>query len=189
MLFCSSLLSLQLLFTTTGPYQLRTREGPPLIEASLGIPIQLQHVQFTGSPVFDENGVSSIPPRDPKSRWPENATYFGEASKSMDEVWHKLTKPFEFALSEAEAKSIWGDRYTTHRDPRDGRYMAGCLSQFTLSRLRSSSIRSAAVPFNAVPWQSPFRTLPGQPSSDNSMLWKHDHHTNIVQKRIGPWVY
>lgn len=87
--------------------------------------IPLVDIKFTGSPLFDANGVMQHKPYDKNTPWPENVPYFGQPSPEIDDNWQRLIGSRYFSLSEEEAKRVWPDKYKDYVDELEGGYTAG----------------------------------------------------------------
>jgi hypothetical protein len=113
--------------------------------------IQVEQVDFTGSPHFREDGSGYVPDEGNQPR------YVGEPNRAMDHAWALLTFgmnnpstlliPFVkfvfirsltvsigrfFLITEEEARDSWGEGYTEYWSPSHGGYVAGYLPQSTV---------------------------------------------------------
>jgi hypothetical protein len=80
--------------------------------------------RFTGTPRFEPNGTTWRT-SSPDAKWPENVTYAGTPSQAIDDAWDDLIGCRYVSLSENEARSTWGDKYTEYRDEGLGGWTAG----------------------------------------------------------------
>jgi hypothetical protein len=118
-LHCSlpSPFSLKLRYKIRNQYEV-TDEKP-------GIPkTPIVPVQFSGSPSFDSNGVESMVPESPP--------YTGYPSPEIDEAWEALNGGRYFAITEKEAKELWGKGYMEFADKIHGGFTTGYVHLFDM---------------------------------------------------------
>ncbi|KAL9053253.1 MAG: hypothetical protein Q9206_004002 [Seirophora lacunosa] len=70
--------------------------------------IQMQKVRYRGTPIFGDDGEEYV------EYLPGEKRYVGEPSDEIDEAWNELTKRRFFLLSETEAKTQFGSKYTRY---------------------------------------------------------------------------
>ncbi|KAI1842115.1 hypothetical protein JX266_011648 [Neoarthrinium moseri] len=66
--------------------------------------ITVEHIHFTGSPIFDENGTYWIPD-------PGSIKYIGEPDAEIDKNWDDATWGRYFLVTEDEARQAFSERY------------------------------------------------------------------------------